>query len=65
MTVLDDLQEDHSAAIVERLHAEVVQDDQIGAFNFVDLPAVGTIGLQHLQPGEQLLGVKIEGAVAQ
>lgn len=34
-------------------------------FDLVDRPAVGTVCLKHLQPGEEFLGIKIEGAVAQ
>jgi len=65
VTVFDDLQKDHAAAAVQWLHTEVVEDNQVGPFDLANLPAVGTIRFQHLQPGEELLRVKIKGAVAQ
>ena len=38
VTVFNDLQKDHSAAIVQRLYAEVVEDDQVCLLDRSRLP---------------------------
>lgn len=64
MAVFDDLHEYGSALRVQRLHAEVVDDEQMLLLHLDELCEVRPVGLGHLKAREELGAVLVEYAVA-
>ena len=64
MTVLDDVEQYRTLLRIERNQKEVIEDEQLAAFDFLEFGLEIVLDLCHLEQSEQFGGVGIQGTYA-
>ena len=64
MTVFDYVEQDRTLLGIERHKEEIIKDEQLAAFDFLELGLEVVLDLGYLELSEQFGGVGIQGAYA-